>query len=192
SNLDAKLRGTMRAELKHLARELAVTTVYVTHDQVEAMTLASRVAIMKDGVLQQIDTPERIYNEPANAFVAAFIGAPAMNLLHGEGQGQHFVLPDGLALPIVPPRNGPLTLGVRPEDIVIGPDATPGAFASDIFAFELLGDNTLITLKLGGQHFVVKGDKAVRYADGDRIGVRPEPSRIFWFDGTSGARLRAT
>ncbi|CAG4899582.1 ABC transporter ATP-binding protein [Paraburkholderia gardini] len=192
SNLDAKLRGTMRAELKHLARELAVTTVYVTHDQVEAMTLASRVAIMKDGVLQQIDTPEHIYNEPANAFVAAFIGAPAMNLLHGEGRGQQFVLPDGLALPIVPPRNGPLTLGVRPEDIVIGSDATPGAFASDIFAFELLGDNTLITLKLGGQHFVVKGDKAVRYADGDRIGVRPEPSRIFWFDGTSGVRLGAT
>lgn len=192
SNLDAKLRGTMRAELKHLARELAVTTVYVTHDQVEAMTLASRVAIMKDGVLQQIDTPERIYNEPANAFVAAFIGAPAMNLLHGEGQGQQFVLPDGLVLPIATPRNGPLTLGVRPEDIAIGPDATHGAFASDIFAFELLGDNTLITLKLGGQHFVVKGDKAVRYTDGDRIGVRPEPSKMFWFDGRTGARLSAS
>ena len=107
SNLDAKLRGTMRAELKHLARELAVTTVYVTHDQVEAMTLASRVAIMKDGVLQQIDVPERIYDEPANAFVAAFIGSPAMNLLHGEGRASEFVMLDGLSLPVVPPRSGP-------------------------------------------------------------------------------------
>jgi len=191
SNLDAKLRGTMRAELKHLARELAVTTVYVTHDQVEAMTLASRVAIMKDGVLQQIDVPERIYDEPANAFVAAFIGSPAMNLLHGEGRASQFVMPDGLDLPIVPPRNGPLSLGVRPEDVAIDSGGQAGTFSADIFAFELLGDITLITLKLGGQYFVVKGDKSIRYADGDRISLRPEPSKMFWFDGTTGQRIAA-
>ena len=190
SNLDAKLRGSMRAELKHLARELAVTTVYVTHDQVEAMTLASRVAIMKEGVLQQIDAPEKIYNEPANAFVAGFIGSPAMNLLHGEGRGGQFVMSDGLAFPIAPPRNGPLYLGVRPEDVMVGAGDLPGAFAADIFAFELLGDVTLITLKLAGQHFVVKGDKSIRYADGDRISVRPEPSKMFWFDGTTGERIK--
>ncbi|KWF23277.1 ABC transporter ATP-binding protein [Burkholderia pseudomultivorans] len=191
SNLDAKLRGTMRAELKHLARELAVTTVYVTHDQVEAMTLASRVAIMKDGVLQQIDAPERIYNEPANAFVAAFIGSPAMNLLNGEGREGKFVMPDGFVLPVVPPRSGPLTLGVRPEDVLIDSGEAPGSFSADIYAFELLGDNTLITLKIGGQHFVVKGDKTIRYADGDRISLRPEPAKLFWFDGTSGQRIAA-
>jgi len=190
SNLDAKLRGSMRAELKHLARELAVTTVYVTHDQVEAMTLASRVAIMKEGVLQQIDAPEKIYNEPANAFVAGFIGSPAMNLLHGEGRGGQFVMSDGLAFPIAPPRNGPLYLGVRPEDVMVGAGDLPGAFPADIFAFELLGDVTLITLKLAGQHFVVKGDKSIRYTDGDRISVRPEPSKMFWFDGTTGERIK--
>ncbi|MGV7244410.1 ABC transporter ATP-binding protein [Caballeronia sp. M23-90] len=190
SNLDAKLRGSMRAELKHLARELAVTTVYVTHDQVEAMTLASRVAIMQEGVLQQIDAPEKIYNEPANAFVAGFIGSPAMNLLRGEGRGGQFVMSDGLAFPIAPPRNGPLYLGVRPEDVVVGTGDQPGAFSADIFAFELLGDVTLITLKLAGQHFVVKGDKSIRYTDGDRIIVRPEPSKMFWFDGTTGERIK--
>ncbi|WP_414439767.1 ABC transporter ATP-binding protein [Burkholderia sp. 22PA0106] len=190
SNLDAKLRGAMRAELKHLARELAVTTVYVTHDQVEAMTLASRVAIMKDGVLQQIDTPEIIYNEPANAFVAEFVGSPAMNLLHGQGRGGRFVLPDGLTLPVVPPRDGALTLGVRPEDIAIGSDGAQGVFAADIFAFELLGDTTLITLKLDSQRLVVKGDKSIRYRDGERIGLRPDPEKLFWFDGASGERIR--
>ncbi len=190
SNLDAKLRGTMRAELKHLARELAVTTVYVTHDQVEAMTLASRVAIMKDGVLQQIDAPEKIYNEPANAFVAGFIGSPAMNLLHGEGRGGKFVMPDGLELPIAPPRNGALSLGIRPEDVQVGEVELPGAFSADIFAFELLGDTTLITLKIAGEHFVLKGDKSIRYADGDRISVRPDPAKLFWFDGASGERIK--
>ncbi|MDR5761037.1 ABC transporter ATP-binding protein [Caballeronia sp. LZ035] len=189
SNLDAKLRGTMRAELKHLARELAVTTVYVTHDQVEAMTLASRVAIMKDGVLQQIDAPERIYNDPANAFVAGFVGAPAMNLLHGEGRDGRFVLPDGAELAIAPPRNGALSLGVRPEDVAIDASASAGSFSADIFAFEMLGDITLVTLKIGGQYFVVKGEKTVRHADGERIRLRPDPARVFWFDGETGQRI---
>jgi len=190
SNLDAKLRGTMRAELKHLARELAVTTVYVTHDQVEAMTLASRVAIMKDGTLQQIDAPETIYNDPANAFVAGFLGSPAMNLLHGEGRDGAFYVQGGVTLPIAPPREGKLSLGVRPEDVQIGADQPRGSFSAKIFAFELLGDLTLITLKIGGEHFVVKGDKSIRYADGDLITIRPDPQRLYWFDGVTGERIR--
>jgi multiple sugar transport system ATP-binding protein len=113
-----------------------------------------------------------------------------MNLLRGEGRGGQFVMSDGLAFPIAPPRNGPLYLGVRPEDVVVGTGDQPGALSADIFAFELLGDVTLITLKLAGQHFVVKGDKSIRYTDGDRIIVRPEPSKMFWFDGTTGERIK--
>ena len=117
SNLDAKLRVTMRAELKHLSHELQITTVYVTHDQIEAMTLADRVAIMNEGRIQQLGPPDEIYNEPRNLFVAGFIGSPAMNLLEGEVEENRFRL-DGTAIAPVaaPPRSG-LVLGVRPEDL---------------------------------------------------------------------------
>jgi multiple sugar transport system ATP-binding protein len=113
SNLDAKLRVAMRAELKHLAHELQVTTIYVTHDQVEAMTLANRVAIMKDGVILQLAPPEEIYNNPVNAYVAGFIGSPAMNLIAVQGDGAGLSAEDGTLIRASAPRPGPLTLGIR-------------------------------------------------------------------------------
>jgi len=189
SNLDAKLRGTMRAELRHLARELEVTTVYVTHDQVEAMTLATRVVIMKEGVLQQIDTPENIYNRPANAFVAGFIGSPAMNLLHGDGDQDRFLVGGGHVVAVQPPRAGKLILGVRPEDVQLAREPGTANLLGEVYAFELLGDNTLVTVKLEGQYFVAKLEKGERVKEGDPIAFCIRPERLYWFDAESGDRI---
>ena len=116
SNLDAKLRVTMRAELKHLHHELGVTTVYVTHDQMEAMTLASRVAVMREGRIVQLDTPKKIYSEPADLFVAGFIGSPPMNLIEGSIADGRFVAP-GLSVPVPVADRDNVVLGIRPEDL---------------------------------------------------------------------------
>lgn len=191
SNLDAKLRVAMRAEIKHLAYELQVTTLYVTHDQVEAMTLAHRVAIMKDGVIMQLATPEQIYSDPVNRYVAGFIGSPAMNLIDVVAHSGHVETADGLRIAVTAPRHGPLTLGLRAEDMQLttGPDA---AFTAEVYAFELLGDSTMITFKWGHQSAVVKADKKIRLQFGDRVGVRFDTSHLYWFDSASGERIRAT
>ncbi len=190
SNLDAKLRVAMRAEIKHLAHELQVTTLYVTHDQIEAMTLAHRVALMKDGVIQQLATPEEIYNNPANAFVAGFIGSPAMNLLPVEGSGDALRAADGTRIALAPPRQGALTLGVRAEDMhVAGLD--DAHFSASVFAFELLGDSTMATVKLGGTLVAIKAPRDLRLQFGDQIGIRIDPARTYWFDAGSGDRIHA-
>ena len=122
SNLDAKLRVSMRAELKHLSRQLKITTIYVTHDQVEAMTLADRIAIMRAGVIQQIGSPDEIYDQPANLFVAGFIGAPAMNLIHGRIRSGNFQLQDGTKLvQLDQPDRDRVVLGIRADDVSIHP-----------------------------------------------------------------------
>lgn len=189
SNLDAKLRVAMRAEIKHLAYELRVTTIYVTHDQVEAMTLANRVAIMKDGVIMQLATPEEIYNDPVNHYVAGFIGSPAMNLLTVNAQGSFVTAENGVPITVTAPRQGALTMGIRAEDmqLVSNEDAT---FSAELYAFELLGDSTMITFKFGQASVAVKGDKNLRLKFGDRVGVRIDPSRLYWFDSETGERIR--
>lgn len=191
SNLDAKLRVAMRAEIKHLAYELQVTTIYVTHDQVEAMTLANRVAIMKDGVIMQLAPPDVIYSDPVNLYVAGFIGSPAMNLLDVIAHTADVETENGLRISVVPPRQGPLTLGLRAEDMQLtsGPDA---AFTAEVYAFELLGDATMITFKFGTQSIAVKGDKNIRLKFGDHVGVRFDASDLYWFDPASGERIRST
>lgn len=189
SNLDAKLRVAMRAELKHLAHELEVTTIYVTHDQVEAMTLANRVAIMKDGVILQLAPPEEIYNDPVNAYVAGFIGSPAMNLLSVRADEAGVTAENGVQIKVVAPRHGNLTLGIRAEDMQL----TTGAdvsFSSEIYAFELLGDSTMVTIKFGSTAMAIKGEKDLRLKYGDRVGVRFDDSRLYWFDSASGERIR--
>ena len=118
SNLDAKLRGQMRAELKHLQHELGITTIYVTHDQIEAMTLASRVAIMNEGQLQQVDTPKNIYNNPVNLFVASFIGSPSMNFIRGNIENHKFSS-EGLQINVSSEIQKNVILGIRPEDMII-------------------------------------------------------------------------
>ena len=148
SNLDAKLRGHMRAELKHMQHSLGITTIYVTHDQVEAMTLAHRVALLEDGKLMQLDTPRTIYNDPANLFVAGFIGSPPMNMMRGALEDGAFVKQGVKIATAVKGSHPSVVLGVRPEDGAIVA-AGQGAIAGEVFATELIGDHTLVTATSG-------------------------------------------
>jgi multiple sugar transport system ATP-binding protein len=189
SNLDAKLRVTARAEIKHLSEELGVTTVYVTHDQVEAMTLAHRVAVMHDGVIQQLGRPEDIYNDPANLFVAGFIGSPAMNLLPVHAQGEQLQWEHGPKIHCIAPHSGNWTLGVRAEDMAIV-EPSQADFSAEVFTFELLGDCSMVNFKLAGKVFSVKADKDLRLNRGDLVGIQlPPRARLYWFD-TAGERVR--
>jgi multiple sugar transport system ATP-binding protein len=189
SNLDAKLRVAMRAEIKHLAYELQVTTLYVTHDQVEAMTLAHRVAIMKDGVIVQLASPEEIYDDPVNTYVAGFIGSPPMNLIEVNAQASWANAENGARIEVAAPRQGPITLGIRAEDVQLT-DMDRAHFSVEVFAFELLGDSTLVTIKLGQTGVTVKGDKSLRLKFGDRVGVRLDPAHLYWFESATGLRIR--
>jgi len=190
SNLDAKLRGHMRAELKHMQHELGVTTVYVTHDQVEAMTLAHRVAVMDHGVLQQIGPPREVYDQPANLFVAGFMGAPPMNFVTGRVGNGRFE-GHGVSLPLEGATgSGPAVMGFRPEDAeVVAPGA--GLFDATVFAAELTGDVTLVTLSLGAESLSVKMPKEFDVDFDRRVAVRFPLDRGFLFDAASGARLPA-
>ena len=189
SNLDAKLRVTMRAELKHLSHELQITTVYVTHDQIEAMTLADRVAIMDRGRIQQLGRPEEIYNDPKNLFVAGFIGSPAMNLVEG-GIAENRFRVDGTAIaPVEEPSRDGLVLGVRSEDLTLTA-VGEGDFDAPVYASELTGESVLVTVEVGGIRIAAKADRQVRHAIGERVGIEVDASRIYLFDAASGERLR--
>ncbi len=188
SNLDAKLRVSTRAQLKNLQHELQVTTIYVTHDQIEAMTLAHRVVVMNHGKIQQIGTPTAIYDNPANTFVAGFIGSPAMNLLDGELQGGVFKS-DNVAIAGLPAdRNGPVTLGFRAEDARVV-DADGAQIAAPIYSVELLGDATMVTVRTGGSLTSVKAEKDYRAEIGDGVGIGISPDICHLFDKESGQRV---
>ena len=190
SNLDAKLRVSMRAELKHLSRELKITTIYVTHDQIEAMSLADRVAVMRDGVIQQLGTPDEIYNDPANMFVAGFIGSPAMNLVSGSIRGGIFTSDDNTALVAVDSRDRDVVvLGARADDIDIT-EAGDGDLDVPIYSFENTGENTLLTVQLGAQRIIARGERHLLKDQGDRIGIRLNPGHIYLFDAETGIRIR--
>jgi multiple sugar transport system ATP-binding protein len=189
SNLDAKLRGSMRAHLKHLHHELGVTTIYVTHDQIEAMTLADRVVVMSKAQIQQIGTPEVIYNDPANLFVAGFIGSPPMNLVPGELQAGVFTAP-GVRLG----GFGSLTrqgvvLGVRAEDLQVC-DASQAAISGPVFSFELTGEATQATVSAGSQRVVARAAKDFRAAIGAPLALSTDAERCFLFDAATQARIR--
>lgn len=189
SNLDAKLRGYMRAELKHMQHALGVTTVYVTHDQIEAMTLAHRVAVMNRGVLQQIGTPRQIYDHPVNQFVAGFMGSPPMNFIEGEIAGSAFEAP-GMRLPLSGQQpSGKAVLGFRPEEAeIVAPGA--GVFDTQVYASELTGDHTLVTIMVAGEPLAVKMPKEFEADFETPIAVQFAPDRCFFFD-VNGARLDA-
>ena len=190
SNLDAKLRVTMRAELKHLSRQFQVTTVYVTHDQIEAMTLADRVAVMEHGVIRQLGTPKEIYNDPANLFVAGFIGSPAMNLVRGRIEGGRFVAEGGHPLvPVASAERDSVVLGLRPEDLALLP-AGQGEFDATVYAHENTGEATLVTGRVGDQRITAKGDRYLEAEIGDAIGLRTDPDHLYLFDERTGERLR--
>ena len=188
SNLDAKLRVTMRAELKHLSHELQITTVYVTHDQIEAMTLADRVAVMDKGIIQQLGTPEEIYNDPCNLFVAGFIGSPAMNLINGEINDGRFGVNGRPIADVGDAARGNVVLGVRSEDLTIS-DLGTGNFDAEVYASELTGDSVQITFEFEGCRIAAKADRHVRKNIGDVVGVSIDASHIYLFDANTGERI---
>ncbi len=190
SNLDAKLRVTMRAELKHLSRELKITTVYVTHDQIEAMTLADRVAVMKNGAIQQLGTPDDIYNDPANLFVAGFIGSPAMNLINGSVKEGRFVTTGGTSLVAVDADDRDrVVLGVRADDMHVSAEGE-GDIDVRIYAFENTGEATLLTVQWGQQRVIAKGDRHLRKEQDDVVSISLSPDHLYLFDPDTGNRIR--
>jgi multiple sugar transport system ATP-binding protein len=189
SNLDAKLRGHMRAELKHMQESLGITTIYVTHDQIEAMTLAHRVAILEKGVLQQLATPSEIYNNPANLFVAQFIGSPPMNIVHGALQGDSFQAQGHKIKVPVKGRVDKAILGVRPEDCSVT-SVAKGDVVGEIFTNELIGDHTLVTVKTARDTITVKAAKDYKGKTGDKIGINLSKSGLYVFKADGGARVR--
>lgn len=179
SNLDARLRTVMRAELKHLQRELAITTIYVTHDQVEAMTLADEVVVLNEGHIQQIGTPAQIYASPANTFVASFIGSPPMNLLPGEIVDGKFRHSSGeFAVATAPHRE--VTLGIRPEDIRLGSVADADLVGA-VYSAELLGDAALVNVRLGELRVTAKVTPEENPADNTTVGLNFRRDKILLF-----------
>jgi multiple sugar transport system ATP-binding protein len=188
SNLDAKLRGYMRAELKHMQHELGITTIYVTHDQIEAMTLAHRVALLEKGILQQLDTPANIYNAPANLFVAGFIGSPPMNFLDGALVDGRFSASVGsFGTPSRASRSAAVA-GVRPEDCHVTEPAA-GKIVGTVYATELMGDHTLVTCRVDGATMIVKADKSFNRRDGEAVGVEFSEMAVHLFDKVNGDRI---
>ncbi len=188
SNLDAKLRVSTRAQIKNLQHELSVTTIYVTHDQIEAMTLADRVVVMNAGVVQQVGTPTEIYNHPANAFVASFIGSPAMNLMAGEISDGAFAGDNVKIHGITDAPAGAAKLGFRAEDAHLA-DAGQGEITAPIYTLELLGDATMVTVRAGGSLVSVKAHKDYRAEIGDPVSIAVQPEICHVFDAQSGARV---
>ena len=189
SNLDAKLRGHMRAQLKHMQKSMGITTIYVTHDQIEAMTLAHRVAILEKGVLQQLATPAEIYNNPANLFVAQFIGSPPMNVVHGSLNRGQFIT-NGVAIQTgVTGQADQAIMGVRPEDCSIA-SSGEGTLSGKIYTNELIGDHALVTVDWGDDQISVKAPKDFVGEQGDEVGIIIHPDRLFVFDESNGQRMR--
>jgi multiple sugar transport system ATP-binding protein len=188
SNLDAKLRLTMRAQLKHIQRQLETTTIYVTHDQIEAMTLADRIAVMNKGKIQQLGTPDEVYNDPNHIFVAGFIGSPPMNLIPGALENGDFVGPDTRVAGAARGSRAKVVLGVRPEDMEIVAEKD-GNLISKLFSLEPTGDVTLVTAWAGEQLVVAKGSRVFRQAIDTLIAFRFAKDRVFLFDAESGNRI---
>ena len=202
SNLDAKLRSDLRVEIKRLHARLKNTMVYVTHDQIEAMTLADRIAIMKNGVIQQLDVPQVIYNKPVNLFVAGFIGSPSMNFLEGkiEGDASPTFAVEGTAIPVAtyefaggkaPTGSANGILGVRPEHIVIGDEAAAMPFSTDseIEIVEPMGADTVAWTRIAGQTITFRCAAEVHLTVGQKVRIGFDPARGSLFDAASGQRV---
>jgi ABC-type sugar transport system ATPase subunit len=191
SNLDAKLRATMRGELRRFHLDLGTTTIYVTHDQLEAMTMSDLVVVMNEGVVQQIGTPEEVYGKPANLFVAGFIGTPPMNLIPARWQDGVLSVA-GTKLPIALPAGAPadVTLGVRPQDVSIVPPGTPGAIPGKVWLVELIGSERLIEVEIAPKLRVTAEVRAThRAAIDDAVAIRPDPDHIHIFDPATGQAI---
>jgi sn-glycerol 3-phosphate transport system ATP-binding protein len=186
SNLDAKLRAATRLEIQKLHTELGITSLFVTHDQVEAMTLAQRMIVMNGGRIEQMGTPEEVYQRPATTFVASFMGSPPMNLLPGEGKGSGFAVGQAV-LPVPAPRSGALLLGVRPEHATVDP---AGTWLLKVDMLEMLGAERLVYGHLGGTPFTLRVDaRDTAPRPGDTLRLSVEPEQLHWFDPATQARL---
>lgn len=196
SNLDAKLRVQMRTEIIKLNRQLGTTTIYVTHDQTEAMTMATRIVIMKDGVIQQIGTPSEVYRYPTNLFVASFIGSPGMNFLEGEIQGANYCMRSGdwvyelskSQQQLVEKNNRkPVVFGIRPEDISIQPNETP--FKGTVDLVEINGAEMLVHIKMGNNYMLVKCKTDDTLKVDDELYLRWDEEAVHFFDKETEIRL---
>ncbi len=187
SNLDAKLRVSTRAQIKHLQNKLKVTTIYVTHDQIEAMTLADRVVVMNNGIIQQIGTPKQIYDKPINIFVASFIGNPPMNLINGKIKDGQF-LSENINIKNFSNKNGKYILGFRAEDATIS-KSSKGNIKGPIFSVELLGDAIMVTLKIDESFISVKVNNDFKASIGDTANISILSSKCQIFDFENGFNL---
>ena len=203
SNLDAKLRLSMRVEIARLHRKLKATMIYVTHDQVEAMTLGQRIVVIDRGEIQQIDTPARLYAKPANLFVAGFLGSPAMNLLRGRiavESDQAALVMEDVRLPLGPAGalasllaaagDREVVIGIRPEDVQRAAPDAPGGFTATLELAEMVGSDTWLNLRLGPHPLVVRvgGDEPVQANASTAFALRRD--RLHVFDAASGKRLQ--
>ena len=196
SNLDARLRLQMRGELKHLQHELGTTTVYVTHDQAEAMTLGHRVALMKRGKLQQFDTPLNIYNHPANRFVAEFVGSPSMNFLNGEvdvkartfsAEGIRLTLNEAqLATFSATGTVRRVTLGIRPEHIRVSPNQRDGWLSASVYVTELMGSETFVFIEFGREKIVARAAGDFRAETKSTVWIEVDTAKAHFFDPETG------
>jgi len=192
SNLDAKLRVQMRSEIKQLHQRLRTTTIYVTHDQIEAMTMADRIVVMRDGYVEQIGSPLDLYDRPANLFVAGFIGSPGMNLIRGKVSsagplefiadgGARLPLPEGLDVT----RGAEIVYGIRPENIAIG----DGGIDAEVIVVEPTGAETLIVSRIGSDNLVIALRERIGIRAGGRLRLAPDLGKLHLFDGATGRRL---
>jgi multiple sugar transport system ATP-binding protein len=187
SNLDAKLRVAMRSEIKALHQRLKTTTVYVTHDQVEAMTMADRIAVMNDGRIEQLGRPLELYDRPVNLFVAQFIGSPAMNVFDGVFSN-NAVQALGTHWPSTTKSNEgrKVKYGIRPEHIDVG----SGGIAAEIVVVEPMGAETELVLQVGGASLVAVTHGRASYGPGDKIQIAPQAEHAHLFDAASGMRIQ--
>jgi multiple sugar transport system ATP-binding protein len=190
SNLDAKLRVQMRSEIKELHQRLKVTTVYVTHDQIEAMTMADKIVVMNNGHIEQIGPPLELYDRPANLFVAGFIGSPAMNMVKGTVSNGALRMDDGTTWPLPtkggrPADGNAAVYGVRPEHLTID----PGGIPATIQVVEPTGSETQVLMRIGGQSVIGAFRERVLAKPGEILPVRPDPALVHLFDQQSGQRL---
>jgi multiple sugar transport system ATP-binding protein len=193
SNLDAKLRVAMRAEIRELHQRLKTTSVYVTHDQIEAMTMADRIVVMHDGRVEQIGSPLDLYDAPRNLFVAGFIGSPAMNFLKGvvrRGEGAAAVALEGggrVPAPDTAAADGaPVVYGVRPEHLALAAEGT--GLSGEVVVVEPTGADTHVLVRTGGAELVAVFHERHRLRPGDRIHLSPDVPKTHVFDATTGAR----
>ena len=195
SNLDAKLRNDLRVEINRLHQRLKNTMIYVTHDQIEAMTLADRIAIMRNGVIQQLDNPHTIYNKPRNLFVAGFIGSPSMNFLKGDINAGAINV-SGTTIPLANyafegKAEGASVLGIRPEHVAVGEDARrmPFQIESEIEIVEPMGADTVAWTKVGGQQLTFRAAAEVHLEPGQKVLIGFDPARGSVFNAQSGERI---